>query len=106
MPFNQGIGFHSIDGTGYYAHLGVRPSSHGCIRMKHDDAETLFRDSPMGTLVLATNGYSARTIAFAPENFENPREYTKDEYKAMLALNLYNLLNGKYYTEEREKVYY
>ncbi len=42
MPFNQGIGFHSIDGTGYYVHLGVRPSSHGCIRMKHEDAKKLY----------------------------------------------------------------
>ena len=103
MPFNQGIGFHSIDGTGYYAHLGVRPSSHGCIRMKHGDAEKLFKDSPLGTLVLATKGYSARIIAFAPKDFENNREYDKDEYKKMLANNLYNILNGRYYLEDREK---
>jgi lipoprotein-anchoring transpeptidase ErfK/SrfK len=103
MPFNQGIGFHSIDGTGYYANLGVRPSSHGCIRMKHADAEKLFGETPLGTLVLATKGYSARAIAFAPEGFENERTYEKDEYKRMLAGNLYNILNGKYYVEEREK---
>lgn len=103
MPFNQGIGFHSIDGTGYYAHLGVRPSSHGCIRMKHEDAKKLFGDCPLGTLVLATKGYSARTIAFAPEDFENEREYSKDDYRMMLSSNLYNLLNGKYYLEERNR---
>ncbi|MBL8007461.1 MAG: L,D-transpeptidase [Ignavibacteria bacterium] len=103
MPFNQGIGFHSIDGTGYYAHLGVRPSSHGCIRMKHSDAEKLFKETPLGTLVLATKGYSARTVAFAPKDFENRKEYTKEEYKIMLAGNLYNLLSGRYYIEEREK---
>lgn len=103
MPFNQGIGFHSIDGTGYYAHLGVRPSSHGCIRMKHDDAKKLFSDSPKGTLVLALKNYSARTVAFAPEGFKNEKEYSKDEYKYMLASNLYNLINGKYYTEDRAR---
>ncbi|MCB0727007.1 MAG: L,D-transpeptidase [Ignavibacteriae bacterium] len=103
MPFNQGIGFHSIDGTGYYVHLGVRPSSHGCIRMKHEDAKKLFADCPKGTLVLALKNYSARTVAFAPQGFKNEREYTKDEYKVMLASNLYNLLNGKYYTEERAR---
>ncbi|HMS65663.1 MAG TPA: L,D-transpeptidase [Ignavibacteria bacterium] len=103
MPFNQGIGFHSIDGTGYYGHLGVRPSSHGCIRMKHSDAEKLFNESPIGTLVLATKGYSARTVAFAPENFENSRNYEKDEYKFMLANNLYNILNSRYYLEEKER---
>lgn len=103
MPFNQGIGFHSIDGTGYYAHLGVRPSSHGCIRMKHADVKQLFSDCPKGTLVLALKNYSARTVAFAPKDFKNKKEYSKDEYKIMLASNLYNLLNGKYYTEERER---
>lgn len=103
MPFNQGIGFHSIDGTGYYSHLGVRPSSHGCIRMKHEDAKKLFGDCPIGTLVLATKGYSGRTIAFAPEDFKNTKEYTKDEYKRMLAENLYNLVSGRYYIEERER---
>ncbi len=103
MPFNQGIGFHSIDGTGYYAHLGVRPSSHGCIRMKHEDVKKLFAECPKGTLVLALKKYSARTVAFAPAGFKNEREYTKDEYKIMLASNLYNLLTGKYYTEERSK---
>lgn len=102
MPFNQGIGFHSIDGTGYYGHLGVRPSSHGCIRMKHSDAEKLFGDSPLGTLVLATKGYSARTIAFAPKDFVNSREYDKEDFKVMMANNLYNIMNGKYYVEERE----
>lgn len=103
MPFNQGIGFHSIDGTGYYSHLGVRPSSHGCIRMKHENAEKLFNDCELGTLVLASKGYSARTVAFAEENFKNTKDYTKEEYKVMLASNLYNILNGKYYLGEREK---
>jgi len=103
MPFNQGIGFHSIDGTGYYGHLGVRPSSHGCIRMRHEDAKKLYKDCDYGTLVIASKGYSARAVAFAPEGFENEREFTKDEYKKMLASNLYNILNGKYYIEEREK---
>lgn len=103
MPFNQGIGFHSIDGTGYYGHLGVRPSSHGCIRMKHEDAKKLFKDCDYGTLVLATKGYSARAVAFAPEDFKNEKEYSKEEFKKMLAVNLYNLLNGRYYVEEREK---
>ncbi len=103
MPFNQGIGFHSIDGTGYYAHLGVRPSSHGCIRMKHGDAEKLFEDCPMGTLVLVSKGRTARVVAFAPKDFTNKYEYSKDDYKWMLANNLRNLLTGNYFTERREK---
>ncbi len=103
MPFNQGIGFHSIDGTGYYAHLGVRPSSHGCIRMKHQDAKKLFSDCPLGTLVLATRGKSSRTVAFAPKDYENETEYTADDFRWMLAKNLKNLLTGNYFVEKREK---
>jgi len=101
MPFNQGVGFHSLDGTGYYAALGNYPSSHGCIRMRHEDARKLFNDSPEGTIVLAHNGYTARTVSFAPEDYKPEREYTKDEYKLMLARNLYNILNGDYYTKDR-----
>jgi hypothetical protein len=102
MPFNQGIGFHSLNGTGYYGNLGVRPSSHGCIRMRHDDVKRLFKDCAVGTIVLAHRGYTARTIGFAPKDFENKEEFSKDEYKKMLAENLANILNGDYYMKERK----
>ncbi len=103
MPFNQGIGFHSLNGTGYYGSLGIRPASHGCIRMKHEDVKKLYGECEIGTLVLATKGYSARAITFAPEGFENAKVYTKEEYKTILASNLYNILKGRYYITERPK---
>ncbi len=104
MPFNQGIGFHSINGTGYYHHLGVRPSSHGCIRMRHDHVKKLFEECPMGTIVLAHNGgKTARTVAFAPKDYDvKSQSFTPDEYKKMLAENLYNILAGKYYVSNRQ----
>lgn len=102
MPFNQGIGFHSLNGTAYYGNLGVRPSSHGCIRMRHEDVKRLFKDCAVGTIVLAHRGYTARTIGFAPKDYENKEEYSKDEYKKMLAENLANILNGDYYMKERK----
>jgi hypothetical protein len=102
MPFNMGIGFHSLDGTGYYGNLGVRPSSHGCIRMRHEDVKKLFKDCSLGTIVLAHRGYSARTVGFAPKDFQNPAEYSKDEVKKMLAENLVNILEGNYYIKERK----
>lgn len=101
QTFNQGIGFHSLAGTGYYSLLGVRPASHGCIRMKHEHARKLFEDCSMGTLVLAHNGYSSRVVAFAPKGFVN-ENYTKDEQKVMLAQNLKNVLEGNYYAAERK----
>lgn len=103
MPFNQGIGFHSINGTGYYQHLGVRPSSHGCIRMKHDDVKKMFGDVELGTIVLAHKGKYARTVGFAPKDYDaSKQQFTPDEYRKMLAENLYNILSGKYYVNERK----
>ena len=103
MPFNQGIGFHSIDGTGYYGNLGVRPSSHGCIRMKHEDVKKLFSETELGTLVLAHRGSYARIVAFAPKDYDPKQQtFTKEEYQRMLAENLYNIINGKYYVSDRK----
>ena len=102
MPFNQGIGFHSLNGTGYYGNLGVRPSSHGCIRMRHEDVRKVFKDSPLGTLVLAHNGKTARTVGFAPKEFAAVDSLTKDEEKLLLAENLQNILEGKYFISDRK----
>jgi len=97
MPFNMGIGFHSLAGTGYYGNLGVRPSSHGCIRMRSADAKALFNECQVGTLVLAHRGKTARVVAFAPPGFKNEREYTKDDMNKMLAYNLNSIYEGKYF---------
>lgn len=98
MPYNMGIGFHGLPGTGYYGHLGVRPSSHGCIRMKNEDVRVIFQQSDIGTLVLSHRGKSTRTIAFAPKDFRNDAEYTKEDYLNMLAYNLSSVMEGKYFT--------
>lgn len=97
MPFNMGIGFHGLPGTGYYGNLGVRPSSHGCIRMRNEDVKILFKEADIGTLVLVHRGATTRTIAFAPAGFKNDGEYTKDDYVNMLAYNLGNILEGNYF---------
>jgi len=97
MPYNMGIGFHGLQGTGYYGNLGVRPSSHGCIRMRNDDVKKLFGQCSIGTLVLSHKGHSARTVAFAPEGFINETEYAKGDYFKLMAYNLGSLLEGKYF---------
>lgn len=97
MPFNMGIGFHGLQGTGYYVHLGIRPSSHGCVRMRNEDARELFKICRIGTLVLAHKGKTARVIAFAPEGFRNEVEYSKDDYMNMMAYNLSSIMEGKYF---------
>jgi len=98
MPYNMGIGFHGLAGTGYYGNLGVRPSSHGCIRMRTPDAKELFNICEVGTLVLSHRGKSARVIAFAPEGFKNEKEYSKEDYMEMLAYNLKSVYEGRYFT--------
>lgn len=102
MPFNQGIGFHSLNGTGYYGTLGVAPSSHGCIRMRHEDVKKVFRECPLGTLVLSNRGYTARVVGFAPQGYESKDSLSKDEEKYLLAENLYNVLEGNYFVSERK----
>lgn len=103
MPYNMGIGFHGLGGTGYYGHLGVRPSSHGCIRMRTADAKELFSECELGTLVLSHRGSSARVVAFAPEGFKNEKEYSKDEYIEMLAYNLNSIYEGKYFVKSPKR---
>jgi hypothetical protein len=102
MPFNMGIGFHGLPGTGYYGFLGVRPSSHGCIRMRNDDVGT-FGQCKIGTLVLAHKGKSARIVAFAPEDLKNDGEFTKDDYLNILAYNLSSVMEGKYFINPPKK---
>lgn len=97
MAFNMGVGFHGLQGTGYYVHLGVRPSSHGCIRMRNDDVKVLFSQCKIGTLVLSHKGHTNRVVAFAPEGFKNDAEYTKEDYINMLAYNLSTIMEGKYF---------
>ncbi len=97
MPYNMGIGFHGLPGTGYYGFLGVRPSSHGCIRMRNEDVKGLFNECKIGTIVLAHTGHSARVVAFAPEDFKNDVVFTKDDYLNMLAYNLGSIMEGKYF---------
>lgn len=97
MPFNMGIGFHGLPGTGYYGFLGVRPSSHGCIRMRNEDVKVLFGQCEIGTLVLSHRGKSARVVAFAPKDFKNDLQYTKEDYLNMLAYNMGAIMEGKYF---------
>lgn len=98
MPYNMGIGFHGLPGSGYYGFLGKQPSSHGCIRMRNEDVRELFKETDIGTIVLAHRGNTNRVVAFAPEGFTNDAEYSKDDYMNLLAYNLGSIMEGKYFT--------
>ena len=59
-----GIGFHGLDGSGYYHHLGVRPSSHGCIRMAREAIRDMYKLVHPGALIMVHYGKPARVVAF------------------------------------------
>lgn len=59
-----GIGFHGLDGSGYYGYLGVRPSSHGCLRMAKDAIRTMYSMVHPGAPIMVHYGDPARVVAF------------------------------------------
>ena len=61
---NGGIGFHGLEGSGYYGYLGVRPSSHGCIRMSRHEIKEMYGMIHVGAPILVHYGEPARVVAF------------------------------------------
>ncbi|MCS6965203.1 MAG: L,D-transpeptidase [Candidatus Kapabacteria bacterium] len=76
MGFSGNVGFHALEGWGYYRHLGHRASSHGCVRLSREDAHFLYRLLPRGTPVLVYKEEPARILAFLhPEEFLPGRDW-------------------------------
>lgn len=59
-----GVGFHGLDGSGYYGYLGVRPSSHGCVRMSREEIADMYKLVHPGAPIMVHYGNPARVIAF------------------------------------------
>ena len=59
-----GVGFHGLDGNGYYGYLGVRPSSHGCVRMAREEIADMYKLVHPGALIMVHYGNPARVVAF------------------------------------------
>jgi hypothetical protein len=59
-----GVGFHGLDGNGYYGTLGVRPSSHGCVRMAREEVAEMYKLVHPGALIMVHNESPARVVAF------------------------------------------
>lgn len=59
-----GVGFHGLEGNGYYWNLGKRPSSHGCIRMAREEIKQMYDLVHVGAPILVHDGEPARVIAF------------------------------------------
>ena len=68
MGINGNIGFHGLDGNGYYWNLGRRPSSHGCVRISREDGKKLYGLIPLGTPIFVTKGDHVIIPAFASKD--------------------------------------
>lgn len=103
MGFNGGIGFHALNGTGYYKYLGKKNVSHGCIRVSREDGEELFNILEKGTPIVVSNGNQAIEIAFS-NSVESYKHYSYIELRKIIPNRLSSLYNGKYLITKAEKL--
>lgn len=110
VGFNGNIGFHGLDGSGYYWNLGTRPSSHGCVRIAREDGKILFKSVEKGTPVLVFKNNPARVLAFADSTQYNASRDIKlisrdGEQTKMLKARMKNLYSGKHFVANTSKVF-
>lgn len=103
MAYNYGIGLHGLVGNGYYRYLGVRPSSHGCVRVGREDVKKVFDKSVVGTPVLVHSGNNAITIAFT-DSTDDYVTYSNYQLRKILPERQNALYRGEYFYECNEKI--
>lgn len=96
MTFNWGIGFHALSGNSYYKYLGVKKSSHGCVRISRQIATELYQKISYGTPVIVHDGNPAVWIDFANQSDKNLKYFTYPELKHELNLRIQKLYRGEY----------
>jgi L,D-transpeptidase-like protein len=110
IGFNMNIGFHGLASNGYYRHLGVGTSSHGCLRIGRDDAEDLYNRIKLGTPVIVFDSLPARCFKFSDMQEFDPRydEFIcKSSKKQFRRINkmIDRLEDGEYYLYNRTKYF-
>jgi L,D-transpeptidase catalytic domain len=103
MGFNFGIGFHALEGNGYYRYLGKRNVSHGCLRVSREDANQIYKLISIGTPVLVHSGNSAICVEFGNQD-EVYKYYSYSELKQVLPDRLTKLYNGEFLVTENPKI--
>lgn len=104
MTFNWGIGFHALAGNSYYKYLGVKKSSHGCIRISRQIATELFEKISYGTPVIIHEGNPAVFIAFANQDDNDLKYLPYPELKQALNLRIQKLYRGEYLLSAKPKL--
>jgi len=102
MNFNNGIGFHALEGKGYYKYLGKKNVSHGCVRVSREDAKIVYEKVERGTPVLVHKGNSAITIAFTSEG-ESYSKYSYSKTYRLLKKRYQLIYDGDYLVSSKEK---
>jgi hypothetical protein len=110
IGFNYNVGFHGLEKDSYYRYLGVRPSSHGCVRTGREDVEKLYKLVDIGDPVMVFDTVPARILAFADTTtFDTNKAFrlgsrTKQIGKLMNE-RLQLLYDGKRLAEQQFSVY-
>ncbi len=110
IGFNGNIGFHGLAGNGYYHHLGVRSSSHGCVRISREDGKDLYEKVRIGTPVMVYKTEPARIFAFADFDFyvKSPSAILLNDdasIRRLLSSRLDNLYQGKAHTKNKMRLF-
>ena len=110
VGINGNVGLHGLEGNSYYRTLGVRPVSHGCMRISREDGEKLMKSVKVGVPALIHNGAPARVIAFADSSsFDQSESYKLikrgAEQEAYMRHRLKMLYSGYFYYINDKKVY-
>lgn len=103
MGFNFGIGFHALQTSGYYRHLGRNRSSHGCVRISRATAQLLFDTIKLGTPVLVHKGTTLLTVAFADSTDRNVH-YSRKQLLNEVELKEKLIRTGRYYLHGRKVI--
>lgn len=103
MGFNYGIGFHGLLGNSYYQYLGVKPTSHGCVRITREDGKEIYDKVSLGIPVLVHNENNAVTVGFGKEDLEY-NYYSFNELQLILKERYESLYKGKYFLEVDDKI--
>jgi lipoprotein-anchoring transpeptidase ErfK/SrfK len=103
MGFNNGIGFHALQGKSYYKYLGKKNDSHGCVRLSREDAQLVYEKVEKGTPVLIHKGNNAVKIAFTSEG-ESYNQYSYSETYKLLRERQQLIYDGDYLISSNEKI--
>lgn len=104
ITFNWGIGFHALAGNSYYKYLGVKKSSHGCLRVSRETGRELYKKLKYGAPVVVHSGSPAVFIGFADSDDTDLVYKDYNELKNILSRRINNLYKGEYFLSPNEKL--